>query len=173
MTKWTEDEIELLREEYPTSSAKELEDELGRSANSIYKKASRLDIDKIYEESGEEYNCECEICGDEYLYKTDGNKHPSPDTCRACYDSKIRHERKERLVNDVFDGECEVCGYSKCLEALSLHHINKENKEIIMSNLTRYKWDKILEEAKKCRLLCANCHRRLHCRYCDRVSESG
>ncbi len=76
---------------------------------------------------------------------------------------KARKERKQRLV-EISGGKCVVCGYSRCIKALEFHHIDdKEEKSFGLTNkgmLT--KWDKLLEEIKKCVLVCSNCHREVH-----------
>lgn len=47
--------------------------------------------------------------------------------------------------------------------ALDFHHIDESTKEFELSqrDLTR-NWEKIVAEAKKCLLVCANCHREIH-----------
>lgn len=71
---------------------------------------------------------------------------------------------KKKLVA-LKGGACQICGYSKCLVALDFHHIEETTKEFELSqrDLTRA-WEKIIEEAKKCLLVCANCHREIHAR---------
>lgn len=56
---------------------------------------------------------------------------------------------------------CDVCGYRKCAKALEWHHPNND-KEMEPSILLHYSLDKYLKEIKKCKLLCANCHRETH-----------
>ena len=56
---------------------------------------------------------------------------------------------------------CDKCGYNKCPAALEFHHPNK-NKNMKIQNLMRIPFHKVLEEVKKCILLCANCHREKH-----------
>lgn len=69
---------------------------------------------------------------------------------------------KKKLVG-FKGGVCQICGYSRCLIALDFHHIDESTKEFELSqrDLTR-NWEKIVEEAKKCLLVCANCHREVH-----------
>jgi len=69
-------------------------------------------------------------------------------------------ENKRRLV-DAFGGCCSVCGYSKSLQVLQFHH-HEPNKERGVSDLLRNKYEVALAEAKKCILLCSNCHLELH-----------
>ena len=56
---------------------------------------------------------------------------------------------------------CSICGYSKCLAALEFHHTDPTVKEggIIGSTASLKKQR---EEAQKCILVCANCHREIH-----------
>lgn len=67
------------------------------------------------------------------------------------------------MIVDYLGGKCSNCGYNKCVAALDAHHIDPSNKSFALSHrgLTK-SWDRIKEEANKCRLLCANCHREEH-----------
>ena len=59
--------------------------------------------------------------------------------------------------------KCEVCGYDKCSEALDFHHKDLNEKEFNIGQALNLRGrEKILEEIKKCKILCANCHRELH-----------
>jgi hypothetical protein len=78
--------------------------------------------------------------------------------CRSDRVTKYRRNRKQKLV-EYFGGKCQLCGYDKCQQALEFHHLDKSQKEFGISHrgLCRL-WDIVLTEAKKCILLCANCH---------------
>lgn len=69
---------------------------------------------------------------------------------------------KLKLIEET--GGCSRCGYHKNLAALEFHHINPTTKSIILKtgSLTNRKKELVLEEIKKCILLCANCHREMH-----------
>lgn len=71
----------------------------------------------------------------------------------------IRHRRREKLIN-LAGGKCQKCNYNKCIDALHFHHRDKTTKKFSLSGsaITHRTWTTILEEAKKCDLLCANCH---------------
>lgn len=60
-------------------------------------------------------------------------------------------------------GECVDCG-ERGREVLDYHHLDPTTKSFLLSRSANggYSRKKILEEAKKCILLCANCHRRRH-----------
>ena len=73
-------------------------------------------------------------------------------------------ELKERLVR-LLGGRCEVCGYSRCMAALEFHHRDPRTKRFSIGAIKgagRVPWEKIVREAEKCILLCANCHREYH-----------
>ena len=86
------------------------------------------------------------------------------DAKRAALDEKnrIRAEKKQKLI-DFLGGKCKICGYMECLAALTFHHRDPSTKKISFN--TTYidmKMEKLMEEAKKCDLLCANCHAEVH-----------
>jgi len=55
---------------------------------------------------------------------------------------------------------CAYCGYQNPI-ALEFHHINPETKSDNISELVKNgaSWLRIMNEIKKCKVLCANCHR--------------
>lgn len=91
--------------------------------------------------------------------------------CRETYGYQKRRgiKRKSELISSM-GGCCQSCGYKKNLGALQFHHINPEEKEFVLDvrNLTNRKWDRILEESKKCQILCANCHAEKHYPHLDK-----
>lgn len=74
---------------------------------------------------------------------------------------KSRDKRKEEIV-EVMGEKCQLCGYSKCLTALELHHIDPSMKDFSFNKAKSTAWDILVPELKKCILLCANCHREVH-----------
>ncbi len=85
---------------------------------------------------------------------------------RAEYLKKAVTARRRKLKTMVVEyrgGKCVLCGYYKCIGALDLHHVDETKKEFGLSarGMTR-SWEKIKEEADKCVVLCANCHREIH-----------
>ncbi len=70
--------------------------------------------------------------------------------------------RRLKLIED-FGHRCARCGYNECVEALEFHHVDASTK--IFSLTTRgfsKSPERVKDEAKKCILLCANCHREEH-----------
>ena len=76
--------------------------------------------------------------------------------------TKRRRKLKSLLV-EYKGGQCIVCNYKKTPWALDFHHVDGLKKSFSMSvrGLTR-SLERLQEEADKCVLLCANCHREIH-----------
>ena len=64
----------------------------------------------------------------------------------------------------MYRGGCEKCGYNKNDAAQEFHHLDSKTKsfQLDLRSLSNRKWLAIAEEAKKCILLCSNCHAELH-----------
>jgi len=80
--------------------------------------------------------------------------------CKKCeYEAvKRRRHRVKRDLVEHFGGSCIRCGYDKCLRALSFHHRDPGTKKFQVTSGKIHGWEKLLEEAGKCDLLCSNCH---------------
>jgi 5-methylcytosine-specific restriction endonuclease McrA len=74
-----------------------------------------------------------------------------------------RREKVRLMAVEYKGGRCQTCGYDRCIEALEFHHLDPARKDFEISHkgYTR-SWEKVREEADKCILLCANCHREFH-----------
>ena len=115
----------------------------------------------------------CLICEEEFeVIKRQGGQNRQ--ICYSCLPDRLsKNERaqvkralyKERAHKDKLTRGCDRCGYNRCAQALEWHHPN-DDKAYEPSNLLRDGTDasykKYLEEARKCELLCANCHREVH-----------
>jgi len=122
--------------------------------------------------------CKIEKNEDEFLFKnkSKGIRHSS---CSLCYKS-IRKKSYEKNKKYYFDKnkrrnseirswffevkqklKCEQCGFSHPA-ALDFHHF-ADDKDVEVSLLVHQGSKKrILEEIKKCIVLCSNCHRIHH-----------
>jgi transposase len=81
--------------------------------------------------------------------------------CRRCRSESVsqwRQRLKRTLIQEA-GGACAICGYSKHPSALHFHHLDAATKEFALSQegVTR-SLERARAEAKKCVLLCANCH---------------
>lgn len=68
-------------------------------------------------------------------------------------------QRKVQLI-EMSGGGCSLCGYKKNRQALSFHHLDRSTKKfgLSLNNLWSKSWEEIVEEWKKCDLVCLNCH---------------
>lgn len=79
---------------------------------------------------------------------------------------KVKQQRNElvRWFNDFKSTlKCE-CGENHPA-TLDFHHTNPSEKDRnITEGVSRFRWSKerVLREIKKCKVLCSNCHRKLH-----------
>lgn len=81
--------------------------------------------------------------------------------CRNMYVVQNRVRQKQKLI-EFHGGKCIKCGYNKSIWALEFHHrIPKEKKFSISADGLTMNFNKLLEESKKCDLVCANCHREI------------
>lgn len=51
-----------------------------------------------------------------------------------------------------------MCGYDRCVVNLQFHHVDPTTKSFPMSTASGKALNTYREEAKKCVLVCANCH---------------
>lgn len=103
----------------------------------------------------------CKVHG-ETDYVLEGRGFYRCKKCRADAAQKRRKKVKRMLVEE-FGGACSRCGYNKCIEALQFHHIDPNTKEFgVSAQGNTRSYERLLEEAKKCVLLCANCHAEIH-----------
>ena len=78
--------------------------------------------------------------------------------CASEWVTRNRRNKKDKLVK-LFGGKCTICGYKKYVGALDFHHVDSKTKKFALSvKGLCYSWDSILAEAKKCVLVCKNCH---------------
>ncbi len=81
--------------------------------------------------------------------------------CKRCRTENVaqwRRSAKDELVREA-GGRCVLCGYDKCLGALHFHHVDPRSKSFGLATRGHTKsFAKLLAEARKCLLLCANCH---------------
>jgi transposase-like protein len=96
--------------------------------------------------------------------------------CRSEAVSRRRRKLKAILIAEA-GGRCCICGYDKHPSALAFHHLDPDAKRMpVSARGIAYALDTLREEARKCTLLCANCHAEVEngtavvptCRYSDR-----
>lgn len=81
--------------------------------------------------------------------------------CRRCrQEAVVRRRRRVKLILvEEAGGSCRLCGYDKSPVALEFHHVNPSEKQFGLAEggMAR-SIDRIRAEARKCVLLCSNCH---------------
>jgi transposase-like protein len=78
--------------------------------------------------------------------------------CRAECVARRRQKVKEILVEEA-GGRCLLCGYHRSIRALQFHHVDPALKRLGVSGQgITYSIETLRSEARKCVLLCANCH---------------
>lgn len=92
---------------------------------------------------------------------TDFSKRKEGGTrCKKCaVESVVKRTRNKKLeLIKMFGNKCQECGYNKSAGALQFHHLNPKEKSFGIAEMGKYSLSRLIEEAKKCVLLCANCH---------------
>jgi hypothetical protein len=111
-----------------------------------------------------------------YISGHNGRKYEDPTEYKRAWNHANRpqrrtyartrvHKLKEALIHAA-GGKCECCGlpFTGCSALFDFHHRDPSQKEFSLNNrtLNAYGIVRIRNEAKKCSLLCANCHRMVH-----------
>ena len=94
----------------------------------------------------------CVICG--------VDKNRNRRVCGSCR-TTIRRYRTKRKAVELLGGRCIRCGYDENIAAMEFHHVKGE-KEFTIGMVANKSWSIVVEELKKCELLCSNCHRIEH-----------
>lgn len=113
--------------------------------------------------------------------KASNKKDGLQSACKVCKNKKHKQyyiNNKEKFINshrlrrkqtrEAFlkykkTLKCENCGFDKSPYALDFHHNNGLKKENVGTLAgSGFSMKIIMEEVKKCIVLCANCHRILH-----------
>lgn len=76
-------------------------------------------------------------------------------------DNRRRWKRKQEMV-DLLGGVCVDCNLQHPLPCYDFHHLDPSTKEFDPCSRLTWKREQLVEELKKCVLLCANCHRIRH-----------
>jgi transposase-like protein len=81
--------------------------------------------------------------------------------CTACRSGAVtaRRRRVKRILLAEAGGACALCGYDRCIAALHFHHVDPASKSFALAaaGVTR-SLAAARAEARKCVVLCANCH---------------
>lgn len=78
-----------------------------------------------------------------------------------------RKRTKDRIV-EAFGNKCCICGGKFSQEIYDLHHVDPKQKKFSLGSIRSNSkaWNKIVEELRKCIMVCSNCHRSIHYGHC-------
>ena len=117
---------------------------------------SRPGVDQARASGQAEPVLECPQHGD-VRHILDGRDYYRCSRCRIEAVVRRRRKVKKTLVAEA-GGKCRLCGYSRCLAALEFHHIDPTTKKFGLSRRGARSIATLRSEARKCVLLCSNCH---------------
>lgn len=104
------------------------------------------------------YKCKCGESNPEKFY---GHKKQVCGKCHNEY-TKTQQREKRRKAIQYLGGKCSKCGYSRCIAALDIHHLDSSVKDINFKSMRGWSWNRIENELQTCILLCSNCHAEEH-----------
>jgi hypothetical protein len=80
--------------------------------------------------------------------------------CKRCVGEAVtrRHRRVRAILLEEAGGRCAICGYHRCTLNLHFHHVDPAKKSFAVNAMKGKSLAAFRGEAKKCVLLCANCH---------------
>jgi len=76
------------------------------------------------------------------------------------HDNKVRIKKIRRRWLNIYKKAtgCSLCGYNEHPAALQFDHLDPSLKVQDVSNMVTLKLKRLMDEVRKCRVLCANCH---------------
>lgn len=107
----------------------------------------------------------CVLCNKElpitefYRY---GNK--THNKCKECHKKvmKAKYDEKVEALQKYKEGiGCQKCGECRGY-LLDFHHKDPSQKDFQISDKTRAGLNSLMDEIKKCVVVCSNCHREIH-----------
>ena len=114
-------------------------------------------LEDFYQDSsnkslGRSYSCK--QCAMEYQ-----RQYNKKNRAKVTEASRIKRQRLKQVLLEECGGKCIICGYNRYAGALEFHHKDPSQKDYHVSATGIHKARK---EAKKCILVCSNCHMELH-----------
>lgn len=122
----------------------------------------RCGIEKVESEFTRNGKYRKNICR-ECTYNSELKRKQSPEyTERLAQYRKNRKQEFKQKILEFFGGKCAHCGLVAIPDVYDVHHINPDEKEFQIGTNMGISWVRMESELKKCILLCANCHRKIH-----------
>lgn len=108
---------------------------------------------------------QCKVCYKEYR-KTYYTEHYAKYHKEYLLRAKIRRttlrdQFRHNMLKYLSNEQCAVCGEAD-IRTLEFDHIDPSKKSFSISQAVKlgYSWESVLDEILKCRILCANCHKK-------------
>lgn len=106
-------------------------------------------------------NSSCKACHKEYVkrhYKNNKNDYIQ----RSKTSSQLYRKRNSDFLKEIKKkSKCENCGENHPA-TLDFHHIDDSTKDFSLSRNQGKSLKELQTEIEKCKILCSNCHRKLH-----------
>jgi hypothetical protein len=93
---------------------------------------------------------------------TGRQRHFCSPQCKNKYYVARRRKRLKQEAVEYKGGQCILCGYNHCDDALVFHHIDGDKNFGIAARGYTRSWSAVKEELDKCIMVCANCHAEIH-----------
>jgi len=109
--------------------------------------------------------CEATLIGRQTKFCSRRCKNASTNNKHQNYISQQQRGRERRLLLIQRKGGCcERCGYDRNKAALAFHYLDPAAKSfpVDLRSCSNTSWDALVTEARKCLLLCLNCHSEIH-----------
>ena len=82
--------------------------------------------------------------------------------CKNKYFVTLRRKNLKEQAVSYKGGKCLICGYDRCLDALTFHHLDGHKDFGIAARGYTRSWKAVKAELERCILVCATCHLEVH-----------
>ena len=131
---------------------------IGRHGLSLPRAVRRAQVEEALREGRNYVMRTCRRHGRTEFALVGSERRPRCKICRSEAVARRRRKLKELLIEEA-GGQCQLCGYDECVASLEFHHVDPKTKSfgVGQNGITR-SIERVRAEARKCVLLCANCH---------------
>lgn len=109
--------------------------------------------------------CESELSGQQKKFCSNKCKAKLKNNKYQNYAAQQLRGSSRRLeLIKMYGGKCQICGYARNSAGLCFHHQDPKLKKFRLDvrNCSNRSWKSLMDEAKKCDLLCHCCHAETH-----------
>jgi hypothetical protein len=133
-----------------------------KSKEYYYKhKKERLEYQKLNKDKAKKTNEANELRKEKLLAMRMAAKREVDEYNEALRKERECREKRKQKIKSLLNGQpCTKCGETD-IDKLCFHHVDKTTKLFDVGPGGK-SWDKILEEVKKCIVMCRKCHSGMH-----------